>query len=361
MIVIIGAGPVGCFLGGLLAKSGKDVSIYEEHSIIGKPVHCTGIVTEELGKLIEVKKEFVVNRLSKVKIFSKNSKIELPANDVVLDRAKFDQYLARYAVKHGANLYLEHKFLGIDGSSAVFADKSNKIIKIKADVIIGADGPLSDAAKSNMMFGKRDFYFGMQARAKGKYCKKAYEVYFGSICPGFFAWIVPESEKVARIGVASRTQTKSIFNRFLHLKKIQKKDIIDFQAGLIPVYNKKTTCQKDNVFLVGDAACQVKATTGGGIVPGLKAARILADCIIENKSYKKELKKLNKELLLHLRIRKILNKFSDADYNKLLKIMGSKKMSIFFNKYDRDNPKKLVFKAVFAKPELLRYITKFIN
>ena len=78
--------------------------------------------------------------------------------------------------------------------------------------------------------------------------------------------------------------------------------------------------------MIGDAATQLKSTTGGGIIPSLKAAKTLCDCIINKKDYNKEFKKQSgRELLLHLKIRNILNKFSDNDYDKLLELMNQKK------------------------------------
>ena len=53
MIAIVGAGPAGSYLGHLLAKEGKDVCIFEEHSRIGSPVQCTGIVTHSIEKFLE--------------------------------------------------------------------------------------------------------------------------------------------------------------------------------------------------------------------------------------------------------------------------------------------------------------------
>jgi flavin-dependent dehydrogenase len=209
------------------------------------------------------------------------------------------------------------------------------------------------------MFNKRDFFFGIQARVRGNYDPAAYETYFGSICPGFFAWILPESKKMARIGVITRKDTKETFNRFLKLKKINKKQIVDLQAGLIPIFNKKTQVQKGNIFLVGDAASQVKATTGGGLVPGLKAAKILSECILRHKNYKKELQKINKELWLHLKIRCFLDNFSDKDYNELIELMKDKKIMQALKDHNRDNPKRLLFKILSSRPSLLFHtITK---
>ena len=54
-VLIIGAGPIGCYCGYLLAKKGFDVEIYEEHKEIGKPIGCTGIVTKKIKKYIKLK------------------------------------------------------------------------------------------------------------------------------------------------------------------------------------------------------------------------------------------------------------------------------------------------------------------
>ena len=213
MIVIIGAGPVGCFLGGLLAKEGKEVAVYEEHKVIGRPLQCTGIVTEELGKIVKLKRKFVVNRLNKVKINSLHNSAELKlGKEIVLDRVRFDQYLAKKALDNGAGIFLEHKYLGYRDGRVVLADKKNRFIKIKADKIIGADGPLSDIAKSNGFFGKRDFLIGMQARVKGNF-QNYYEVNFG-ICKDFFGWVVPENRNISRMGIGSRKNAGKFFENF---------------------------------------------------------------------------------------------------------------------------------------------------
>ena len=71
MISIIGAGPSGAYLGSLL---GERAQIFEEHKIIGKPVQCTGILTHSIKDLIEVKDDFVVNKIKRIKLVSPNNK-----------------------------------------------------------------------------------------------------------------------------------------------------------------------------------------------------------------------------------------------------------------------------------------------
>ena len=72
MITIIGAGPVGSYSAYLLAKKGKEVSVFEEHKDIGLPIQCTGIVTNEIQKIIHLDSETIVNNVTKARIFSNN-------------------------------------------------------------------------------------------------------------------------------------------------------------------------------------------------------------------------------------------------------------------------------------------------
>ena len=109
---------------------------------------------------------------------------------------------------------------------------------------------------------------------------------------------------------------------------------------------------------MGDAATQVKATTGGGIIPSLLASKILVDSIIKNKDYKKELKKtIGKDLFISLKIRGILNKLSDKDYDYLIKLFKNKKIKNIIEQYDREFPSKFIMKLLITEPRFL-YLSK---
>ena len=60
---------------------------------------------------------------------------------------------------------------------------------------------------------------------------------------------------------------------------MEKTSVIEMIAGVIPLgVIKKTYCA--NVMLVGDAAGQVKPTSGGGIFPGLLCGRFCSDVAV---------------------------------------------------------------------------------
>ena len=357
MITIIGAGPAGSYLAFLLAKKGKDVALIEEHDKIGSPVQCTGIVTGSIEKFVKLPDKVVANRCNKVIVASKNSRTEAEVDEIVMWRNKFDEFMAEKAQDEGAKILINHQFLSfINKDTIKIKDKkNNKVKEIKSNFIIGADGPSSAVAKAANINLKNSYYIGMQAKVKLKMDTNSFETYFGKDFPNFFGWVVPESEDTARLGLGAINNAKEHFYKFLE-KRTGKKEVLCWESGIIPIYNPKQTIQKDNVYLIGDAATQVKATTGGGIIPSLKAAHTLCDCILNNNDYNKEFKKSSgRELLLHLKIRNVLNRFSDEDYDNLLKLMSQEKVKKILKKYDRDTPIPLVFNLLLKEPRFLLF------
>jgi geranylgeranyl reductase family protein len=360
-VVIIGAGPAGSYCARLLAEQGFDVELFEEHKKIGLPVQCTGLVTKEIFTLIE-RGNFVVNELNGVKVIAPNAKtVEIPLQEFVIDRAKFDSELAKEAVRAGVKLTLGARFVGIQ-DNRVLLNHNGKIIRKRADILIGADGPLSDVAKAAEIFGKRKFYFGQQATVKGKFDDKKFITYFGRVAPDFFGWVVPESRAVARIGIASQGNARGLFENFV--KKFRGR-VIAKQAGLIPIFSPLRQIEACNqglkIYLVGDAAGFVKATTGGGLVPGLKSAKLLAESIAKGKSYTSATRKLRMELLAHLLLRKTLNNFSEKDYALMARLISSDKVKKVLETTTRERPIKIVAKLAIAEPKFFRFALNFLR
>ncbi|MBI4452514.1 NAD(P)/FAD-dependent oxidoreductase [Candidatus Woesearchaeota archaeon] len=361
MITIIGAGPAGSYLGYLLARQGKDVAIIEEHDAVGKPVQCTGIVTHSIEKFFKLKNGVIAKRLNKVIVASKNNRIAVNVDEIVMWRDLFDKFVAGMAEKEGVKILLNHKFIGINGKNSVkVKDRKNEKIKnLKSEIVVGADGPYSAVARAVGMNSISKNYIGMQAKVKLDMDTSSFECYFGTDFPDFFGWVVPESDDTVRLGIGCFENAEHYFYRFLK-SRTGKSDVLCWESGLIPLYNPNKIIQKGSIYLIGDAAAQVKATTGGGIIPSLKAAQSLCDCIINNKDYNKEFKKQSgRELLLHLRIRKILNKFSDEDYDKLLNLMSQDKVRKILKKYDRDTPIPLVANLLLKEPRFF-YFAKLL-
>ena len=358
-IAIIGAGPIGSYAGYLLAKSGHTVSIYENHPQVGLPVQCTGILTSDFDEFNLPVEEFLVNTINKIEVFTPQESISIKQKDYIVCRTRFDNYVANLAKGEGAKILVNHSFQRKEGYFIIITDsKSGRELKLKPDIVIGADGPLSPVAKAYGFYHpERENFFGVQATVEGKFDPHTIKTFFGSqVCPGFFAWVTPESSTLARVGLAMKNNSREYFNKFLQQNNFTVKEM---QAGTIPVYNPKQKLSQDNCYLVGDASGYVKATTLGGIVPAMKQVQILVDCINGGKDYTQELAPVRKKMWIHLQIQKIISQFSDKDWDKLISYVRQPEIQELFEKYTRDNPIPLVANTLLREPRFL-YFLKYL-
>ncbi|MAF36264.1 hypothetical protein CL622_04060 [archaeon] len=355
-IAIIGAGPAGATAAKHLAKH-DDVTIYEEHPQVGKPVACTGILTDSLNNYLTLKKKYILNKIRRFEVYGTKEKTEftVKGENVIVDRHLFDQALIEDAIKQGAKLETNHRLKDVKLNKKIHLNFANNT-KEEVDILIGADGPVSTVAKQIGLFKKRDFIVGMQVLANGDFNKHVIEVHMTK-SPGLFAWVVPVNEEVARVGVATAHKTSDWLKTFLAFLKTKDYTYCkgDDESGVIPLYNRHVQTQKENrVFLVGDAATQTKNTTAGGIVPGIICGNILADSIKNKTDYQKTWrKKIGKDLYYHYLIRKAIDTFKPKDYDKLVQLLQKEKPKSLIETFDREFPSKFMMKMLLHEPKLL--------
>ena len=351
MIIIVGAGPAGSYLASMLAEAGKEVTLIEEHPEVGNPIQCTGILSSSSKALnVNIPNEIIVNRIKKVELIAPNNNnvtFNLKEDDLILDRKELDKYLADFAINKGAKLKLSTRFNGYENNKVALRDKG-EVTYHEVEALVGADGPNSQVAKAANLYGSRRFWVARQCRAKIKSDKELFKVYFNTeISPDFFGWVVPENEEIARIGIGAEKDSEQYFKKFL--ANLGNPEIIDYQSGLIPIYDPSPKRSNNNVYLIGDAALQVKAISGGGIIKGMLAAEELNKALLQNLDYERLWRKrMGLDLWINLKIRKLLNKFSNQDYNKLIKI-GNEET---FSNFNREFPKRNLLKAMLKNVKL---------
>ena len=243
-IVVIGAGPIGCYAAYQLAKEGHSVSVYENHPQVGRPIQCTGIITSDFDRLGFPLDSFLVNTIDSIEVFSPEEKLAVKQKDYIVCRHKFDNFFADLAVKAGAEIFVNHSFQRKEGDTLVIKNSSeDKELRVKPDIVIGADGPLSPTAKAYGFYHpERENYFGVQAVVEGRFEPHTIKTYFGrKVCPGLFAWVTPESPTLARIGLATTKNSKQHFDSFMKEHGFTAKEM---QAGTIPIYQPNRSCKK---------------------------------------------------------------------------------------------------------------------
>ncbi len=285
--IVVGAGPIGSHIGGELARRGHKVAVLEQHAAIGKKGCCTGIVGRECVEAFPVARHAVAREAKGARFFSPSGASFTLQKDsaqaYILDRQAFDEAMAGNARKLGAEYILSTKALVITstGNAAEVAVQSQgQLSQFESKVVVLASGFGSDLP-ANFGFGKvGDFVMGAQAEVETSV--EEVEVYLGSrFAPGFFAWLVPTHEGRALAGLLARRDTKAHMETFLrHLKAEGKiaSPRAPIRFGGIPLKPPRRT-SGNRVVVVGDAAGQVKPTTGGGIYYGLLCADIAVDVL----------------------------------------------------------------------------------
>ncbi|MFX0042459.1 MAG: hypothetical protein ACFE8L_06075 [Candidatus Hodarchaeota archaeon] len=366
-VCIIGGSIAGNYLCYLLSKTKLKIAVIEEHKEIGLPVQCAGIVSQKLSQLIDLPQQIVLNRIDKVKLVAPSGKfIRLSGNErpYIIDRAALDKLFFE-KVKHNKNItyYFEERFISFkyrylvqEKDQVILVETSKRRLTTK--ILVGCDGPLSSVAKLMGIIHKK--LYAIQIRIQGNFRDDEVVMYFDPQWKELFGWIIPEGlNNIFRIGLASAKNVARNFRIFLKKLKIDSLKAIERQGGIIP-YGTLKKLTFDNVLLLGDSACQVKATTGGGIIMLLTCAKYAASCIIKcfkinnfskffiKKHYEQPCKKtIGKQLKIHYFIRKTLEIFSNQDFEKIFQIFKSSKIEQLLNVYgDMDFPKTIIFKLL---------------
>ncbi len=376
-VCVVGASIAGNYLTYLLSKSNLRIAVIEDHKEIGLPFQCAGIISQKLSKLIELPKEIVLNRVNTAKIVSPSGNfINLSGNErpYVIDRIKLDR-LFYNKVKDNPNItyYLGQRYKSfeyhIDDSKRYLLIETSKR-KFIAKMLVGSDGPLSLVGKQLKV--KNNVIYASQIRIKANFYDQEAAMYFNPRWKQLFGWIVPEGNGIYRIGIASAKHINRCFRSFLNELNVDINNRIDQQGGIIP-YGVMNKLAFNNILLLGDAAGQVKATTGGGIIMLLTAAKYASNCIhrcFEDENFSKRIIQkyyekpcshtIGRELKLHFIIRLILENFRNKDFEIFFKIIKENNIEHLVTFYgDMDFPKTLLIKLL-RNRTVLGFMFKFL-
>ena len=289
--LVIGGGPSGLLVAKEIASRGFTVKILEEHAQVGIPCHCAGLISLEGLKRIGVQasNDFVQNEVNGGRIYSPDGQcIEIrdtrPRAHVV-DRAALDQHLANSALDSGADLVLGRRVKRLTLSNGSVTGVSGNGFEEEARLVIDAEGPSRRlATDAGLTKPKRMPFLGVNTEVIVETDPMMVEVWFGEeTAPGFYAWVIPITDALARVGLATKKDDPSgLLTRFI------KKRFGIFthpppRAGQVLVDGPIEKTSSPGILLVGDAAGHVKPTTGGGIVLGglcaLEAGKVAAQAL----------------------------------------------------------------------------------
>jgi flavin-dependent dehydrogenase len=310
----------------------------------------------------DVGEKAVVNRIQRFELRAAGrvATVELRRPDLVVERSILIRALAEHAEAAGAEILFGRQLVQVapNGHGLTFAvgpGEGGQTEQRWTPTLVGADGAFSTVARA-LGWPQPATVPLLQAivRLPADLNPETTRVWFEPGDTPYFYWLIPESPTrgvLGLIGEAGR-QTRLCLERFLARQGLEP---IEFQAARVPAYagwipNHRQVGHGD-VYLVGDAAAQVKATTVGGIVTGFRGAVSVAGAIL-NGGANGELRTLKRELDRHLLIRQILHRFTPADYRRLLDVLDRSAQRLL-GVYTRDEVGALLWRLCARRPRFL--------
>jgi digeranylgeranylglycerophospholipid reductase len=404
-VIVVGAGPAGATAAYSAARHGAKVLLLEEHTQIGRPIQCTGLLSLRGWRLARVSDSIIVRAITGVRVHSPDGSVyELGGERVrayVIDRDRFDQHLVERAARSGVAIRVGTRAVELGpyehGTRVLLTQTpAGAREKLYASVIIGADGPHSLLAQHAGLPRPQKMLLGLQAviatphlgpnppdplpgagrgdspprvgeglgeRSRAR--EDFVEVFFGRRwAANFFAWSVPAADGTARVGLLTERfrEAKLCFER-LRTEYHQSGKILSYQSGMIPIGPARRTVA-DGFLIVGDAAGQAKPTSGGGIYTGMLCGRIAgavaAHCALTGRTRAQFLKeyeklwraKLARELSLGMRAHHILTQLDDAAVAQGLKLLALPHVRKLIERFgDIDYPSKIA-RELLKRPRL---------
>lgn len=301
-VTVVGGGPGGCVAAKECAEKGLSVLLLERHREIGVPVRCG----EAVGKagLLEffspdhpIVTKYV--RKFKIRFIAPNGKtldLNHESEAAVLDRKIFDAGLAIMAASAGATVMTGANVTGlltdngyVKGVEAEFQGKRHKI---RSKIVIGADGIESRVGrwagiKTAPSFSDMESCVQYNISGKG-YAKDRMDFYFGkNTAPTGYLWVFPKDDGTANIGVGVNGPASKEKKAEKYLKDFMNKyypaaSVIGTTCGGVVCSETLEKISGNGIMLVGDAAHQTNAVSGGGIINAMKAGRISAEVAVSS-------------------------------------------------------------------------------
>jgi flavin-dependent dehydrogenase len=358
-IVVVGGSAAGLYTAVKVAQGGRRVRVLESRPSLD-PAPRTLIVTNHFRRQVNGAAETSVrNEIRKFELYTngRSATVALKDPDLIIERSQLIRALAEEAQQAGAQFEYDTRFLGLSPNSRglhVQVDRGGQREELNADSVVGADGAVSRVARAAGWPPVETVPLVQAVVKLPKDCPAdTARVWFVPDDTPYFYWLIPESNERAALGVIGEQgrNTKNNFDRFLQKKGFEP---LEWQGARIPVYRSWVPVQRtvgnSDVYLVGDAAAQVKVSTVGGIVTGFRGAQGVADAIL--RKGRSELRALRRELSTHWLIRRALHHFQQEDYCQLVDMLNDSARESL-GQINRDESTKLLWNVVRRQPRLV--------
>lgn len=278
-VLVIGLGPAGGAAAAAAAKAGLGVLAVERKREIGIPVQCAEFIPLLLSAYAQAE-GVLVQRIAGMKTFLPSGATEQSAfPGLMIDRAAFDQVLAREAQMQGAHLLLDSRLIRLDAANCTAVIETSKGEQIFAyRLLVAADGPHSTVAVALGLPALET----VQTRQYSVPLKQPHadtDIWLSDAYPGGYAWLFPKGQ-VANLGVGidkrMAADLKAPLDN-LHRQMVEEgrvgSEILARTGGAIPVSGMRQQLAVGNVLFAGDAAGLTHPITGAGIAAAVTSGQ----------------------------------------------------------------------------------------
>jgi digeranylgeranylglycerophospholipid reductase len=359
-VIIVGGSAAGFYAAAKVAHGGKRVRVLESRRAL-EPVPRTLIVTNHFRKQLGASaNESVLNEIRRFELFTdgRSAQVALAKPDLIIERTKLIAGLAREARQAGAEISFDTRFLGLSPNAngiQVEVESSGRREELHATSVVGADGAASRVARTAGWAPIETVPLVQAIVRLPKDCPvDTTRVWFVPDDTPYFYWLIPESAERGALGVIGEDgrDTARCLAQFLEKKGIEP---LEWQGARIPVYKRwvpvRRRVGKGNVYLVGDAAAQVKVSTVGGIVTGFRGAQAVAQSILRG-GRGRELLALRRELSTHWLLRRTMHHFQQEDYSRLVDLLNAATRDTL-SEITRDESTRLLWNVLRRQPQLV--------
>ncbi len=353
-IIVVGGGPCGSFAAYNLAKNGVNVKIFEEHNEIGVPCHCAGHLSikglKDLG-LYPLPEPIVENVFRGATFHSPKGqdfsiRLSSPVTCTV-NRALFDRHIADMAKKAGAHYHLGSRVasLAIENKyvTGVNIEKNGEQEYFQCKIVVDAEGISSRLLRQA---GLKTLDHSMVVNAVEAEVENVenvetdmVDVFLSTdVALGFYAWLIPKGEGKGKIGLSTRSGSpRDLLHKLMYghpaaSEKLRHARVLQTFFHPVTLGGNIPRTYTDAFLVAGDAASQVKPTTGGGVIFGMNSARISAEVACEalqrndvSSAFLSQYQKrweatFGLDMWFMLKMRKTLDAMSDEAFDRLIRL-----------------------------------------
>jgi flavin-dependent dehydrogenase len=300
-VVIVGAGPAGCQCARLLAKSGYQVLLVEQHENFYQNDFSSAGTPIETLEQFDLPQDIVGSFWHKIVVVTTNvtRSWEAPKTlGAVLNFAKLREFLAKEVEAHGGEVWMGHrytKYIQKDGKTLVNFKRrgAEQPTIVSTKVLVDATGPqravmyAKESHKPPFLQGTGIEYLIEVTEEDYNKCADALIFFLGhKWIPRGYSWIFPMEKNRLKVGagylkmehkIVKRTEplrfyVELIIKEYIKTKEYKVVDIhgstLKYSSGLNDIY------YKDNIIAIGDAVSTVNFLGGEGIRHAMLSAEI---------------------------------------------------------------------------------------